>query len=131
MLTPLPLRVDPNVFGLVKLNPAEPVPPGVLQAAPCFVARTPDELSIVAPLDVVSAVGPSAGRFRLLQIALTFGTTEYGILKQVLDPLAAAGVWVLALGTHDTDYVLVRADQLTGTVAALRQAGHQVSEPGV
>jgi hypothetical protein len=57
---------------------------------------------------------------------MTFGTTESGILKQVIDPLAHALVWVLALGTHDTDYVLVREDQVGIAVQALRDAGHRV-----
>jgi hypothetical protein len=42
----------------------------------------------------------------------------------LIDPLAAAGIWVLALGTHDTDYLLLRVDQAAAAVVALRSAGH-------
>jgi hypothetical protein len=46
----------------------------------------------------------------------------------VIDPLAATGIWILALGTHDTDYILVRDDQFQSAIAALRRAGHVVAE---
>jgi hypothetical protein len=60
-------------------------------------------------------------------VDMTFGTTETGILKQIIDPLAQARVWILALGTHDTDYVLVREDQSQIAVNALRAAGHRLT----
>jgi hypothetical protein len=122
----LPLRVIPGRFALTKLPPGEPVPEGILRAEFCFVARTPTELSIVAP-EYIAGVG-GAGAFRLICIAMTFGTTESGILKQVIDPLAADGIWVLALGTHDTDYILVREDQFHAAVGALIHVGHVVED---
>jgi hypothetical protein len=53
-----------------------------------------------------------------------FGLT--GILTQVANPLAAAGVSIVPLLTFNTDYVLIKADQQTKAVEALRQAGHKV-----
>ena len=121
----LPLTVLSDEFSLVKLDADEPIPEVVLRSPMCFVARTDDELSIVAPLGTLDS---AAGRYRLLRIELVFGTNETGVLKRIADPLAAAGVWLLALGTHDRDYFLVRQDQFETAVAALRAAGHDVSE---
>ena len=39
---------------------------------------------------------------------------------------AAAGVTVFPIATHDTDYLLVRHDQLGAAIGALRAAGHEV-----
>lgn len=116
----LPLILHDEVFGLQRLDPSVPIPPRLLKAAPVFLARTHHELSIVAPIERCS----SEGRFRLIQIDAVFGDTESGILKQLIDPLAAAGVWILALCTHDTDYILVREDQLSSAIHALSLAGH-------
>ena len=115
----------PGPFGMIKLAAAAPIPEGITRASPCFIARTKDELSIVAPYDAVEVIGPSAGVFRLIRVALTFGITESGILKRIADPLAEAGVWILVLGTHDTDYVLIRDDQFKDATVALRRAGHR------
>ncbi len=126
MSAPLPLRLFREVFGMYKLAPTAPLPEAVRSISPCFVARTATELSVIVPLGIMPL---AAERFRLLKIDMTFGTTEVGVLRRIVDPLADAQVWILALGTHDTDYALVREDQLADALLALRQAGHRVTEP--
>lgn len=126
MSTGLPIRLFPELFGMIKL-PADAVDPlAGRRVAPCFIARTSEELSIVAALEVVEAIGTSAGRFRLFRIDQVFGTTETGVFRRVVDPLADAGVWILPLGTHDTDYFLVREDQCEVARRALLGAKHRV-----
>ncbi len=49
-----------------------------------------------------------------------------GVLASVLDPLAYAAISILAVGTYDTDYVLVREGHLERAVAVLLTAGHAV-----
>ena len=56
---------------------------------------------------------------------LDFGLT--GILAAITAPLAAAGIPVFAVCTYDTDYVMVKTDQLADAVDALRHAGHRVA----
>ena len=41
-------------------------------------------------------------------------------------PLAESEVGILAIATHDTDYVLVKEEQLDPAIAALRERGHEV-----
>jgi hypothetical protein len=53
-----------------------------------------------------------------------FGLT--GILASVLNPLAEAGVGIFALSTFDTDYVLVKEENVEKAVEALRKVGHIV-----
>lgn len=123
----LPLRVFPGVFGMIKLPPDAKDPLAGRRVTPCFVARTSEELSIVAELDLIESIAPSAGRFKLFRIDQVFGTTESGIFRRVVDPLADAGVWILPLGTHDTDYFLIREDQCERAIWALNRAGHSVT----
>lgn len=112
---------------MTKLNAADPLPEVIQNASPCFVARTADELSIIASLEIIESIGKSVGRFRLISVAMTFGTTETGILSSLVVPLADAGIWILSLGTHDTDYILLRDDQFDAAIAALKDAGHQIT----
>jgi hypothetical protein len=49
-----------------------------------------------------------------------------GVLVSLATPLADAGIPILAIGTHDTDYVLVREADLDRAVGALQHAGHEV-----
>lgn len=46
-----------------------------------------------------------------------------GILAALTAALAEAGVWVLAICTHDTDHLLVRAAELDAALGALRAVG--------
>jgi hypothetical protein len=51
-----------------------------------------------------------------------------GILNAVTAPLARAGISLLAIGTYDTDYVLVKAARLAKVVQVLQAAGHEVRD---
>ena len=49
-----------------------------------------------------------------------------GVLAALTQTLAEAGVPVFALSTYDTDYLLVKDEQLKIAAAALERAGHTV-----
>jgi hypothetical protein len=64
--------------------------------------------------------------WRALKIRGPFDLTVVGILVAVAEPLAAEGVSILPVATYDTDYLLVREEQLAQAVEALARAGHRV-----
>jgi hypothetical protein len=87
------------------------------------VTRTREELSVVCA-DAEVAASCERG-FRALAVAGPLDLELVGVLASLLEPLADAAIPVLALGTYDTDYLLVRADDLDAALAALRAAGHR------
>jgi hypothetical protein len=90
------------------------------------VTRTASELSVTCPAaQVPPAVAASTG-WRAVVLRGPFALTEVGILATIAVPLAAAGVSIMPVATYDTDYVLVRGEQLAQAVQALAQAGHVV-----
>jgi hypothetical protein len=48
------------------------------------------------------------------------------VLVAIAEPLAKAGVSIMPIATFDTDYVLVREEQLLLATRALVEAGHRV-----
>jgi hypothetical protein len=64
--------------------------------------------------------------WRGLRVAGAMPFTAVGVLASLTIPVAAAGVSLFAVSTFDTDYVLVKADDLAKAVDALRAAGHTV-----
>jgi hypothetical protein len=54
-----------------------------------------------------------------------------GVLASVLAPLATAEVSVFALSTFDTDYVLIKTQQIEQAVNTLTNAGHVVKRSGI
>lgn len=59
-----------------------------------------------------------------LEGPFSFSTT--GVLASFAHPLAEAQIPIFAISTFNTDYVLVKAQDLKRVVAALRVAGHEV-----
>jgi len=75
----------------------------------------------------VPAGVPSVRGWRSLGVEGPLDFSEIGVLVSIAQPLAEAGVSILAIGTFDTDYVLVRSDDLERALATLAAAGHRVA----
>ena len=88
---------------------------------------TDDELSLVCEAAHVPDDVRCQRGWRMFKLQGPFDFALTGILKAVLDPLAAAGVGIFAISTFDTDYVLVQAHQFDIALRALRGHGHHVS----
>lgn len=67
-----------------------------------------------------------AGSWRAIRIDQEFGLDVVGILLQILNPLAAARIPIMAYSTYKTDYVFVDATHLPAALGALTGAGHEV-----
>lgn len=65
--------------------------------------------------------------WRLLRVAGTLDFALVGILAKLSHVLAEANVSIFALSTYDTDYLLVKSDQLAVALKALTQAGYSIS----
>jgi hypothetical protein len=122
----LVLQLVAGEFAVCRLPPAEPVPAWAGSAVFSSVTRTADELSIICPAAAVPAGVTSEAGWRLVKFHGPFAFTETGILAAVVAPLAAAKIGILAVATHDTDYVLIKAAQTAEALRQLTAAGHQV-----
>jgi len=122
----LTLSILPEGFAICKLRVEEEVPYWVLSSGFFSVTRTPEELSIVCfesniPMELKSVRG-----WRCIKVLGRLDLTLVGILASLASALASAGVSVFAVSTYDTDYLLVRKEDLAKAVSALRKSGHTV-----
>ncbi len=115
-------------LAVCRLGADAEIPPWATQAPFFSVTRTRDELSVVCPEDAVPAGALAAieGGWRALRLDGTFGFGLVGVLASLAVPLAESGVGILAIATHDTDYVLVKESQLDLARRTLRERGHEV-----
>lgn len=128
----LTLFVLDETFGVCRLGGEAAVPAGLLDLELCSITRTREELSIVAPEEVLRRVGLPAearieGGWACLKVEGPLEFSLVGVLAALSGPLARAGVSLFALSTYDTDYLLVRSAELSRAVAALSEAGHTVA----
>ena len=122
----LTLFVHPGEYAICRLDPGSASPGWVPSAGFSWIVRTAAEVAVVCPSDAVPRGILCERAWRLLEIQGPFPFSATGILASVLDPLARAGIGILATSTFDTDYVLVPTPQLEAAVAALAGAGHVV-----
>ncbi len=122
------VRVLPILFSICRLEPGEPVPAWAMSGAFFAVVRTEEELSLLCPTERVPTGVRAAHGWRALMVQGPLPFEEVGILLALAAPLAAAGVSIFALSTYDTDYVLLREEDLPRALDALREAHIQVDD---
>ena len=115
-----------DMFVVCRYDASAPVPVSIFQTAG-FVAvtRTDDELSVICreqhePGEV------ALPRWRALKVRGPFPFDTIGVLSSLSRALADARVSLLAVSTHDTDYLFVQVRDFPRAVRALRSAGHVV-----
>ncbi len=122
----LNLQLVAGEFAVCRLAPTEPVPIWAGSAVFSSVTQTTDELSIICPaVNVPSGVRCEAG-WKLLKLNGPFEFGAVGILASVAEPLARAGISLLAVGTFDTDYVLIKGERLDEVIRVLEAVNHTV-----
>jgi uncharacterized protein len=117
----LTLRLLDGDLAVVRLDSGAPLPAWLDWAALPLVSamRTGDELTVVCPQVLVPQGVRCEYGWRAFRIVGTIDFALTGVLASVLEPLAEAKVGIFALSTFDTDYILVRSEQLDLARAAL------------
>lgn len=124
---PLTLLTLDGTFAICKLEPQASIPLWATASAFFSITRTTDELSIVCPEENVPEGIPCERGWRCLRVAGTIPFSVVGLLASLTAPLADAGISVFAISTFDTDYLLIKAEDLARAVDILRQHGHKWS----
>jgi aminoglycoside 6'-N-acetyltransferase I len=115
-------------FAVCKLPASSPIPVWATRGDLFSVTRTADEVSVVCRQEDVAEGVVSEPGWHCLRVAGTMPFSMIGVLASLTISLAQQGVAVFALSTFDTDYLLVKSDDMPKAVSALRAAGHLVSE---
>jgi hypothetical protein len=115
------LRVLAGRYSICQLAADADVP-----AAFFSVTRTSAELSVVCAEAQAPAGARCEAGWRMLQVVGPLEFSLTGVLAGIATPLANAGVSIFAISTFDTDYVLIKDENLTKAKEALTAAGHRV-----
>ncbi|KAI8807272.1 ACT domain-containing protein [Cladochytrium replicatum] len=98
------------------------------------LTRTQDEFSLVLPADVELPTDPlgvppkSEAGWRAFRVQGQVDFSEVGVMAAITIPLAEAGLSIFVVSTFDTDYVLVKEDQLSDAIKALEAAKFTVKK---
>lgn len=128
MTSSITLTVLPATYAIARLDATSALPQWATHNAGFFsLTRTADELSVICnEAHLPSAVKAERG-WRIFKLEGPFDFNQVGIFKQVLDPLAEARIVIMAISTHDMDYVMVKGAQFEPAITALTRYGHIVN----
>jgi hypothetical protein len=121
----LQFRVLPEHLAVCKLGSDDRIPDWTMQGVFFCVIRARDEVSVVCPEDLVPHRVPAERGWATLKLEGPFPFDLTGVLAAFLDPLAEAKVPIFAISTFNTDYVLVKRENIARAVEALLAAGHE------
>lgn len=123
MSATLHLTTLPFTLAICRLDPVSPFPPWSAASRFLALVRTDEELSVVCEQTLVPTGIVSERDWRGLKVEGPLDFALTGILARLAAPLADAGIPIFAISTYDTDYLLVKADQLAAACDTLRVAG--------
>jgi hypothetical protein len=114
-------------LAVCRLDATAEIPDWATRGDFCSITRTSDELSVVCSQGQIPADLRCEKGWRGLKVEgpLDFGLI--GIMASIVGPLAEAGVSIFGIGTFDTDYILVKAEQYERAIAVLSAHGHTIN----
>ncbi len=125
----LTLNILPDTLAVCRLEPSAAVPAWANRGPFFTLTRTAEELSLICLQANVPAGVLCEPDWRALKVAGPLGFSMVGVLAGISGALAKARISLFAVSTFDTDYILVKAADLIGTISALESAGYAVRQP--
>lgn len=122
----LTLELLPGLLAVCRLAADAPWPAWAEGPGLVSLTRSDNELSVVCAQERVPADAPGRRGWRALRVAGVMDLGLVGVMAGLTAPLAAAGISVFSLATHDTDYLLLAESDLGPALVALAAAGHRV-----
>ncbi|GER92069.1 amino acid-binding protein [Dictyobacter vulcani] len=121
------LTIVPLTLAICRLAADEPIPGWALSRQGFFsITVTEDELSIVCPVAAVPAGVTCEQPWRAIKVLGPLDFALVGILAALAEVLARAQISIFAISTFDTDYILLKEQQLERAITVLKQAGHDL-----
>ena len=120
----LSLIVMPERMAICHLPPNDYLPTTLGRAQFLSVTRTDEGYSIVLPEESVPTDWKAERGWRGLKVQGPLDFDLTGVLASLAAPLAEASVSIFAISTYNTDYILVKENDLEKAKQALRASGH-------
>jgi len=122
------LQLLPDTYAVCRLEKNAPAPDWGTRGLFSSITRTEEELSVVCPDAHVPDGVRRQGGWRVLKVEGPLDFSLTGVLASLTAPLAREGISVFALSTYETDYLLVKTEQLEKAIQALRGEGYEIKK---
>ena len=125
-MTQLTLKILDQTLAIYRLPPDADVSSHVYDSEFYSITRTDDELSIVCSASCHLESESSSLDWQGYKVIGPLDFALTGILAELSAVLAGAQISIFAISTYDTDYILVKAENMTQANRVLKTAGYTV-----
>ena len=122
------LKILDRQFSIYRFSPTTEVPPRIFNEPYFWIGKTDEELSIVCDAKLRLRGGQCNPGWTCFKILGPLDLSEIGILSELSTILASSKISIFALSTFDTDYILVKTENLAKATRTLMDNGYQVLE---
>ena len=122
------LKILNEEFAIHRLGPEEPIPKAVLNSRFFWVGKTDEELSIVCGSKTLPHKGEVSKGWSCIKVVAQLDLELTGIIAGLSSALAKAAISIFALSTFDTDYILVKSEQIEKAAQVLKNSGYDIEK---
>jgi uncharacterized protein len=122
------LKVLRESFSVHRLNFNSEIPHDVFTCEFFSITKTAEELSIIVPDNVAINDSKKEDDWKCIKVVGPLDFSMIGLLADISKLLAEAKISIFALSTYDTDYILVKKNNLKKSIITLKNNGYQVDE---
>jgi hypothetical protein len=122
----LTLSILPDTLAIARLDANAAIPHWAPAGNFFAITRTLDELSVVCSQTSVPDEIKCDQGWRCLKVEGPFDFSVTGIVASLAAPLARAGVSIFVISTYDTDYLLVKQENVEKAILVLTEQGHAI-----
>lgn len=112
-----------GTFAICRLDKNHPLPHWAVGGEFWSVSRTPDEISVVCPQGSVPPGVDRDSGWRCLKVDSPFEFDLSGMVSDMAAPLAREGMDLFVVATQDSDYLMVREQDLKKAIDELARSG--------
>ena len=126
----LQLSLLDEIYGICVFENDTPIPEWAAAASFCSIIRTQKELTIVCPQNTIDSDCEYDADWRCFRVDGSFDFNQIGVISSLAAPLAQAGISIFVVSSFDTDYILVKGENVEQTIAVFSDNGHFIVGPG-
>ncbi len=108
----LSLSILPGKLAICLLGKNNEIPSWALKSNFFSISKTIDELSVVCLEDIVPDGIKFEGNWKAFKVEGKFDFSVTGILASLAKPLADGNISIFVVSTFNTDYILVKSENL-------------------
>ncbi len=122
----LNLTILPEKIAVCKFQSNSEIPAWALNSTFYSITKTKEELSIVCLEDQLEGDEQVERGWKAIKVEGPLDFSLIGILANLSSILASGKISIFVISTFDTDYILVKEDQLEKAQQLLSKSGHTI-----